>query len=338
MVHDIKPEHPGDIAAEVLRHLEWLRQRSYSESTVYAREGRLGDFVAWCSERGVSSPQELTHTVLELYQKHIATKRKENGARLAAQTQADILTAVRVFCSWLVRRRVILYNPAAELELPRIPTRIPREILSPAEVEQVLAVPDVSTPTGLKDRALLETLYSTGIRRSELARLEIGDLDFDRGSLLVREGKNRKDRLIPIGDRALRWVAKYLADGRPQLVVPPDDSVLFLTARGKPYRPNGVSGLVTGLIAASGVGKKGSAHLLRHSMATAMLEGGADIRFIQEMLGHRSLRTTEIYTHVSVQALKQVHNATHPAARMKRVEGPRIVLDDEADLDDHPPN
>ncbi|MCP4897526.1 MAG: site-specific tyrosine recombinase XerC [bacterium] len=338
MVHDIIPDHPADLAAEVLRHLQWMRQRNYTERTVYEREGRLGDLVAWCSERGVTSPQELTHTVIELYQKHLTTRRKPDGSGTMPQTQSHILSIVRTFCSWLVRQHLVLYNPAAELELPRTPSKIPRDILSPSEVEQILTLPDLSTAVGLKDRALLETLYSTGIRRAELSHLEIGDIDFDRGSLLVREGKNRKDRLIPIGDRALRWVAKYLADGRPNLVVPPDDGVLFLTSYGKPYQPNGISELVTRLIRASGVGKKGSAHLFRHSMATAMLEGGADIRFIQEMLGHSTLKTTEIYTKVSVRALKKVHDATHPAAKMKRVEGPRFLLDDDADLDDHPPN
>jgi integrase/recombinase XerD len=322
MVHKIAPEDPDDLAAEALRFLEWMRIRGYSKGTIYAREGRLGDLVTWCAERGVTRPAELSQTVLELYQRHIATKRRSNGAAISLLTQSFILTSVRSFCSWLAKRRLIAYNPAAELELPKTPTRIPRTVLSPEEAEEVLAVPDVTTPIGLRDRAILETFYSTGIRRGELAKLEISDLDLDRQALLIREGKARKDRVVPTGERALAWIRAYLAGSRPHLVMPPDDGVLFLNRFGQAFGPNSLSRLVSKLVKASGIAKQGSAHMLRHTMATAMLDGGADIRSIQQMLGHSSLATTQVYTHVSIQRLKEVHAASHPGARLKRARGP----------------
>jgi len=315
---EIVPKEPHDLAAEAVRYLEWLADRGYSESTIYNRRLGLLRFVDWCAERGITRPGELTRVVLERYQKSLAGYRKEDGAPLGLQTQENYLVDVRGFCRWMARRRVILYDPSAELELPRLSDRVPRGILTPEEVERVLAAPDTATPLGLRNRAMLEVLYSTGMRRAELARLAISDIDFERGTALIREGKYRKDRVVPIGERALLWVEKYLREVRPEYLVPPDEGYLFLTRLGKGFVPNGVSETVSKAVKASGIGKRASAHSLRHSCATAMLEGGADIRFIQQMLGHASLTTTQIYTRVAITALKEVHERTHPAAGLRR--------------------
>ena len=315
---EIVPGSPGDLAAEAVRYLEWLGDRGYSETTIYNRRLGLLRFLDWCTERGISRPVELTRVVLERYQKSLAGYRKEDGKPLGLQTQENYLVDVRGLCRWMARRRVILYDPSAELELPRLSDRVPRGILTPEEVERVLAVPDTGTPLGVRDRAMLEVLYSTGMRRGELARLAISDMDFERGTVLIREGKHRKDRVVPIGERALLWVEKYLEEVRPEYVVPPDEGYVFLTRMGKGFVPNGVSETVTKAVKASGIGKRVSAHSLRHSCATAMLEGGADIRFIQQMLGHASLTTTQIYTRVAITALKEVHERTHPAAGLRR--------------------
>jgi integrase/recombinase XerD len=179
----------------------------------------------------------------------------------------------------------------------------------------VLAQPDLADPAGVRDRAMLEVLYSTGIRRSELARLAVTDIDHERQTLLVRLGKGKKDRLIPIGERALAWVRKYLAEARPKLAVSgDDDGTLFLTADGTPFALDALTRIASGYVKASGVPKTGACHLFRHTIATLMLEGGADIRYIQAMLGHAELSTTQIYAQVSVRALQAIHSATHPAA------------------------
>lgn len=214
--------------------------------------------------------------------------------------------------SRFARQNHILYNPASDLELPRMERRLPRHVLNIREVETVLAVPDLSALIGIRDRAMLETFYSTGIRRMELINLGVTDIDEDRGTLMVRQGKGKKDRMIPIGDRALAWIGKYRDDVRPDLACGQDDGTLFLTTLGEAFVPNRMTQLVRNYVDAADIGKRGSCHLFRHTMATLMLENGADIRFIQAMLGHAELSTTQIYTQVSIRMLKQIHSATHP--------------------------
>jgi hypothetical protein len=168
----------------------------------------------------------------------------------------------------------------------------------------------------VRDRAILETLYSTSMRRMELVGL--GFYDLDRGTLMIRQGKGKKDRMIPIGERAIVWIEKYRSDVRPQFVMEPDGGVLFLTAEGDRFSPNGMTSLVRNYVLGADLGKRGACHLFRHTMATQMLENGADIRFIQQMLGHAKLETTQIYTQVSIRKLQEIHRATHPTSRHER--------------------
>jgi len=195
--------------------------------------------------------------------------------------------------------------------------RLPKAILSAEEAERILAVPDLATAAGLRDRAILEVLYSTGMRRGEVIGLKLGDLDAERGTVMIRQGKGHKDRMIPIGARALAWVARYRDEVRPSLRLAEDDGTLFLTQQGERMGANRLTQMVRDTIRASGVEKQGSCHLFRHTCATLMLEGGADVRFIQALLGHAKLDTTTIYTQVSIRMLKDIHTATHPA-RLER--------------------
>jgi integrase/recombinase XerD len=190
---------------------------------------------------------------------------------------------------------------------------LPKAVLSVAEIEQVLAQPNINDPLGLRDRALMETLYSTGMRRLELVNLKLYDLDTERGTVTIRQGKGKKDRVIPIGDRATAWIDKYIREARPQLVMEPDDHTVFLSNAGEPFCLDHLSDLVRTHVDAANIGKRGACHLFRHSMATLMLENGADIRYIQQMLGHADIKTTQIYTQVSIRQLKRIHDATHPA-------------------------
>jgi integrase/recombinase XerD len=199
--------------------------------------------------------------------------------------------------------------------------RLPKYVLTAEEAEQIIQQPNVNDPEGLRDRAILETFYSTGMRRMELAHLKIYDVDSDRTTLTIRQGKGRKDRVIPIGERALAWIDKYLRESRPQLLTSGgEDGTVFLTHMGEPFDRRQLTALVRGYLIESKVGKMGGCHLFRHTVATLMLENGADIRVIQEMLGHAKLTTTELYTHVSINLLRQVYSATHPAAHLKRPE------------------
>jgi integrase/recombinase XerD len=186
-------------------------------------------------------------------------------------------------------------------------------VLTIREAEAVLAVPNLGEPLGIRDRAILETLYSTGIRRMEVINLKLYDVDVDRGTLMVRQGKGHKDRMVPIGSRALKWIDRYLTEVRHRLILDPNDVTLFLTHLGEAFTTNRLTQMVREYVDAADIGKRGSCHLFRHTMATLMLENGADVRFIQAMLGHAKLETTQIYTQVSIRKLKEIHEATHPA-------------------------
>ncbi len=245
--------------------------------------------------------------------------RKRTGTPLSVWSQHGRLVAVKGLFRWLTKQRALAVNPAAELELPRVTAQRLPQPLTDAEITQVLAHADPTTPIGLRDRALLETGYSTGLRRMELIRLRLYDLDLARGVVVVREGKGQKDRVVPIGERAIAWLEKYLDEARPEFVAEPDGGTVFLGRRGRPFHPNHLSRLTRDYLVAAGIAKKGACHLLRHTMATGMLEHGADVRVIQEILGHARLTTTQLYTRVSIRLLKAVHSprgdGAQPSAR-----------------------
>ena len=306
---------PGTIAAAIAAHLAARAASGDAPATVARCRTHLARFATWCEARGLTRLDHLTPAILERYQAWLSHRRLPDGRPLAWSTQAHELTAVRMLCAWATRTKRLLVNPAADLELPRQPKRLPRAVLSVSEAERVLAVPDVATLLGLRDRAILEVLYSTGLRRMEVIGLDLPDLDAERGVVFVREGKGRKDRLVPIGERAIRWTLRYLDHARPRLVRhrATHCHALFLSRRGTRIRPTRLTERLHRYVLASGVGKPGSVHLFRHTMATLMHDAGADIRDLQAILGHAQLSTTEIYTHVSVERLKAVHAKTHPA-------------------------
>jgi len=270
-------------------------------------------FVAWSEERGVYRPGEVSKPVLERYQKHLYHYRQKSGRPLSFRSQRGRLGSVQAYFKYLSRENHILYNPASELILPRAEKRLPRFVLSSSEVEQILNQTNVRDVCGIRDRAILEVLYSSGIRRMEVINISIYDVDVERGTLFVHQGKGKKDRVVPLGERAISWLEKYLSESRPKLAIEPDDGTLFLASHGEGLTLNRLSRLVRSYIDAAEVKKPGACHLFRHSMATLMLENGADIRFIQEILGHANVSTTQIYTHIAIQKLQEIHRATHPA-------------------------
>ncbi len=307
---------PEGLPVWTRRYLDWLRVRHYSETTLCTSEYQLKAFIEWAHDRGVLRPIEVTKPMLEAHQRWLFYYRKANGKPLGPSTQLTRLVVLKGLFKWLTRQDVIPSNPASELELPKKDRRLPRDILSERQVEKVMAQPDVTDTLGLRDRAMMEVVYSTGLRRHELARLALFDIDEERGVVTVRLGKGRKDRMVPIGERALHWVARYLEQSRPEIVVPPDTGTLFLSELGAPLSLLRISTMMREYVLEADVGKRGAVHIFRHSMATLLLEGGADIRAIQEILGHAKLETTSIYTRVSIDGLKKVHAACHPGANL----------------------
>ena len=299
-------------------YVDHLKVMNYAERTIDHRETTLSQFNTWCEERGITRASEVTKPILERYRRHLHHSRDKRGNPFSARNQVARLIPLRGFFKWATRQNYLLYNPASELELPKVEKRLPKATLSPRESESILALANINTEEGLRDRAILEVLYSTGIRRMEVVNLSRADLHPDRGVLAVRQGKGKKDRFVPISDRAMGWVKRYMEDARGGFAIEPDPENVFLEPTGQPLDPARLSRLVAKYIKQADIGKNGSCHLFRHTVATLMLDNGADIRFIQQMLGHVSIGTTEIYTHVSIVKLKQVHEMTHPSLKGKQ--------------------
>ena len=313
--------------AHLAQFLEWSRAVGYSPATVRIRETTLGWFLAWCEERSLRAPHELTRAVIERYQQHLYHQRKSDGKPLTYGSQVNRLNALRAFCKWLLRENLVLCDPAAALVLARPPRRLP-QVPTIAQVETMLNAADVTTDAGMRDRALMEVFYSSGLRRAELLRLKRHEADLTTRVLWVRQGKGNKDRVVPIGARACAWVEKYLNDVRPRYVQGADPETLFLQDVNRGFTEEALTARVSRYVRAAGI-VTGACHLLRHAMATHMLENGADIRYIQAILGHSELSTTEIYTHVAIGKLQEIHDKTHPARLTRLGDAPRKADDAE---------
>lgn len=291
--------------------------KGLTPSTIESRQRGLRRFIAWCEERGLVAG-DITLPILERYQRALFHARKRDDTPLTLAFQYQLLLPINALFRHLVRTGQLPANPAADLELPKLPQRLPRTWLSVAEIEQVLRHVAIYGDVGVRDRAIIETLYSTGLRRAELLTMTLRDVDQLAGIVFVREGKGRKDRVVPIGERALAWLVKYRDEVRVQWLAGLDEGRLWLRPNGKPLRKSQLTDRMKKLIGEAGIDKAGACHIYRHSLATHMLDRGADVRYVQAILGHAQLSTTAIYTHVAIGQLKAVHAATHPSAHLTR--------------------
>lgn len=289
-----------------------LEQRAYSPRTLEMHRWSLKTFLGWCHERELQRPDEITRPMLESYQRWLFRYRKKDGKPLGVSTQRNRLGAMQRFFGWLCRENILSANPAADLELPRKPAKVLPKALSKDEITKLFAVPDTGDVLGLRDRCMLEVLYSCALRRTELTSIDIEDLDLGRSVLSVRKGKGGKGRTVPLGTRAVHWLERYLEKSRPRLELDNGEHALFISGYGTRLNPNYVGNWVKRTMKAAGIEKLGSCHLLRHTCATHMHDNGAGIRFIQQLLGHARLDTTQIYTEVSIVQLLEVHARTHP--------------------------
>jgi integrase/recombinase XerD len=245
---------------------------------------------------------------------------------LASNTRCCKVWAVKRFLGWLHQRRHILTNPAAHLPPLHKTKPLPRGILTPEQLNSLVNAPSTATPEGIRDRAIFELLYSSGLRSGELCKLTLYALDRPKRLVTITQGKGRKDRLVPVGHIALEWLTRYLTESRPALVAQakpgPTATLLFLTKSGHPFTPSKLLHLVRSYAATHNLPASTTTHSLRHACATGMLRGGASIRHVQEMLGHSSIKTTQIYTHIVKDDLKAIHAKTAPSERRAIAQAP----------------
>jgi len=302
------------VDAAIDAFLQHLRvERGLSANTAKAYAGDLFCLSELLRGRGRASVRDVTDRDLVDFALSLSKA-------LGARSQARRLVAVRGLFRWLRAERVLEVDPAAELELPKVGRALPRT-LGRDDIDRLLALPDRDTPRGLRDAAMLETLYATGLRVSELVNLRVSDLELDKGYLRTL-GKGKKERLVPMGEVARVRLGEYVVEARAKLApAAASGPVLFLTPRGKAMTRQGFFKLLRGYALRVGIDWAISPHKLRHSFATHLLEGGADLRSVQAMLGHKDIGTTEVYTHVSRAHLRKVHGQLHPrsAGRGKKV-------------------
>jgi integrase/recombinase XerD len=286
----------------------------FAPKTVASYRAVLRHYVAWLEARGLSLTA-VTSADLLAYQRDVVALRRRDGQPYSADHQMQHVTVLKGLYGFLVRRGVLLANPTGLLVYPRVEQRLPRAILSQADVRAVLDTATDRTPRGLRDRAILETLYATGLRAGELVRLTLRDVDTEDRLLRILLGKGRKDRTVPLTRAAAAAIEAYLVQGRPRLRGARTSPYLFLARRGGRLYSSALCDLVTAALARAGVDRHATCHTFRHSAATHLLKGGADIRHIQQLLGHTSLATTERYTRVEISDLKEVLRRAHPRGR-----------------------
>lgn len=302
------------LAGELQRFLDHLTvERGLSPNTVAAYRRDLARYGAFLRGRGITDPRAIDGGDVAAFMAFVSASTHGGGRPYRATSLVRALSAVRSFHRFLLRERAVPADPAASVVRPRLPRSLPRP-LSLEDVLRVLSAPEQGTARGLRDRAVLETLYGAGLRVSELTGLDVDDVDLEEGSVRVL-GKGGKEREVPLGRYARQALEAYLRLARPQLHSARSRAALFLNQRGGRLTRQGVALILAEAARRAGIERRVSPHVLRHSFATHLLEGGADVRVVQELLGHASVATTQVYTLVTREHLREVYEMAHPRAR-----------------------
>ncbi len=296
-----------EIFNRYINHLEV--ERNASAYTVRNYKADLLDFFSFLREKKVATLDEVDRKVLRDYLAHLVRR------GIVKASVARKLSAIRSFYRYLVREKIIEANPIKTVSSPKLDKRLP-SFLTLGEVKRLLEAPDLSTPQGLRDRALLELLYASGLRVSELTGLELGQINLDTNEIRVW-GKGSKERVGLMGEPAAEAIKVYLAQGRPELIGKKRSNALFLNRYGQRLPERSVQKVLKQYAAKAGLKKRVHPHMLRHTFATHLLDGGADLRVVQELLGHERLSSTQIYTHVTKKQARKVYLAAHPLAKEK---------------------
>lgn len=291
---------------------EYLRLRGFSERTRegYGLELRL--FLRFLQDHQVNEVSEIRRQDIDAYRVRLHHWRKRNGEPLSLSAQGTKIGAVLSFLRYLHETKLILVNPGHGVRLPKVADKLPAALPDEEQVLKLLEAPDISTPLGLRDRAVMELLYSSAIRNTELRFLEVGDLDLARLEVRVESGKGRKGRVVPLGEPAAHWIEAYLRDGRPWLLREPFPATLFLNSLGRVLSREVLAEMVREHAQKAELPGKVTPHTLRHCCATHMLTRRAGLRHLQQLLGHASADTTKRYTRVEISDLREVHQRCHP--------------------------
>lgn len=294
--------------------INYLRtEKSLSENTISAYNSDIGKFEDYIiKKKSVSCLKKISETEVISFLNLLSSKEFSEGEKYSAKSVARLISSLRGFFKYLESEGVTEINPMENIDSPKSSRLLP-DVLSVEEMESLLVSPDISTELGLRDRALMETMYACGLRVSEAIHLEISNIFFKEGFVRVM-GKGSKERIVPIGNTALSFITKYINESRSKLKNKNSHNYLFLNFRGSKLSRMGVLDIIRKYCIAANIKKSVHPHTLRHSFATHLLQGGADIRIIQEMLGHSDISTTQIYTHIDKDFLKEVHKTFHPRA------------------------
>ena len=296
--------------------LQYLRhERGQAEHTQKTYAALLNKFVAWAAKQEISDWEsvELPHLMAFLQherERALANQPKESARRLSSESLYLEIAALRAFYNFAQNEKLLPANVAENLSLPRRWKRLPKALTS-QEIDKLLAPETPETPKNLCEQAVLELAYASGLRLAELRNARLEHLHLDAGFINVI-GKGNKERVVPLGRKAVAALERYLSVGRPQLVTPRSTANVFLTKRGTPFAPVTLWLRIKQRVRRAGLSRNVTPHMLRHSFATHLLEHGADLRVIQELLGHASISTTEVYTHVAASRLREVHRKYHP--------------------------
>ena len=303
-----------DVSSQIERFLDHLTvERGLSRHTIAAYRRDLARYAEFLLRRRVSDATEVTARNVTAHIARVSSSTHGDGVPYRATSVVRALSSIRAFHRFLMREGEADVDPTAGVIRPRLPRRLPRP-LSVEDVGKILAQPGRSTRQGVRDRAVLETLYGSGLRVSELVGLDVDDVDLEEGRVRVL-GKGSKERDVPLGRYARDAIAAYLTRVRPEIATARSRSALFLNLRGGRLTRQGCTGILERHAAAARIRARVSPHTLRHSFATHLLEGGADVRVVQELLGHASVATTQVYTLVSKEHLREVYFSSHPRAR-----------------------
>ena len=307
------------------RFLEHMLINHYSEDTLNRSGYALIDFCRFLNKKGMSRIADVTSDMISQYQTYLREFRlKKTGKPYARESIIGKLQPVKYFFEWLHKTSTILYNPAKDMEIPSMKKGLPRTILNQEEMNKFLSLPDTTTPQGYRDRTMFELLYGTGMRNKELCNLALKNIDLNNKTIIIK-GKGNKERMIPLTRIANSYLKEYLRKIRPRLAKAHTNGVVFLNLNGNAFYRSGLCSLIQKYSAQSNIPKPITAHTIRHSIATHLLENGMDIRYIQEFLGHGSLGTTQLYTKVTLKGLRKVYNKHHP--KEKRNNNTKIFAD-----------